>query len=167
MSHFPAGQVYSTVPAYPANKQTQDEAIATGDTCFAVYTAVVDFNVTGAVLLFTTDANRGRFFPIGINVTAVPNSQNGGTSYPPNTYIGWQNPGKSNAYDNWLSAESLQSISDNLFGSGMYDTTGLKSPIWNAYLSAPASTGVYINITRSNTVIADKRIVSIIGIYTG
>ncbi len=168
MSHFPAGQVQSDVPLYPAGQATQKLALDTGNAMYDVYSAKVTMFPTGDTLLFTTDANRGRFFPIFIGITAVFGSR-AVTSTPPNVFIGWQNPGRSNAYDNWLSNEGLQAIYDNAgqrFGAGYYDKTTLTGPSWSAFLSAPPSTPIYMRVAGTNTS-TDLRVVTIVGLYTG
>ena len=164
MSHFPAGQPYSTVQPSGTYQGTQRNPLEMGNASFATYSATLNFGVgaTDPYLLFTTEANRGRFFPTKIAIMAAVGSQNALSSSAPVVRIGWFN--RSNPYDNWVSLESCQSILDNQFGAGLYDKMTLET--WEAFLSAPPSTPVYIDLAPS-TVANDIRIVNVFGIYTG
>lgn len=163
MSHFPAGQPYSSVGPAGAGI-SQNVAMRLGNASFASYSTALNFGVgaTDPYLLFTTDANRGRFFPTKIAIMATVGAFNGLSSSSPNVRIGWFN--RSNPYDNWVSLKAIQSILDNQFGAGMYDEMELET--WEAFLSAPPSTDVYIDLAPS-TVANDIRIVNVFGIYTG
>jgi hypothetical protein len=165
MSHFPAGQPSSSLaPLAASNVVTQGRAIITGNTHFASYSTTLNFGVGGTdpYLLFTTDANRGRFFPTHIVIAAVKGAFNGLASSAPVAYIGWTSV--SNPYDNWVSNYGCQSILDNQFGAGQWDIATLQT--WQGFKSAPPSTDVYINLALSG-VANDVRTVTVFGIYTG
>ena len=159
MSFFPAGIPYNNTFGV-----RQLEAMATGENLLTSYTTTLNFGVgaTDPYLLFTTDANRGRFFPTKIAIIAVKGSSNGAVASQPITRIGWF--ARSNPYDNWVSLEACQSILANNFGAGQYDNMTLQT--WEAFLSAPPSTAVYIDLAPS-TVTNDVRTVTVFGIYTG
>lgn len=161
MSYFPAGVQYNNTSATGIR---QNEAMATAEQLFATYSTTLNFDggSTAPYLLFTTDANRGRFFPIKIAIAAVKGSSNGLSSSSPVVRIGWFN--RSNPYDNWVSAASCQSILDNTFGAGYYNNITLQT--WEAFLSAPPSTDVYLSLVPSS-VAGDFRIVTVLGLYTG
>jgi hypothetical protein len=163
MSHFPAGQPYSSVAVAGANV-SQALPMSFGNASFASYSATLNFGVgaTDPYLLFTTEANRGRFFPTKIAIMAAVGSFNGGIASTPVVRIGWF--ARSNPYDNWVSLKTVQSILDNNFGAEQYNDMDLET--WEAFLSAPPSTGIYIDLAPSTTT-NDVRIVNVFGIYTG
>lgn len=163
MSHFPAGQPVSTLAPSP-NPTTQDVAMATGNTEFASYSATLNFGVGGTdpYLLFTTDANRGRFFPTSIVITPVYPSRNGVTASAPTANIGWF--AGSNPYDNWVGNFNCISIQDTLFSSSQWTEVTLQT--WQHNKSAPPSTDVYIDLALS-TLANDYRTVTVFGLYTG
>lgn len=162
MSHFPAGQPVSALA--PGTLNTQALALATGNTAFATYSSTLNFGVgaTDPYLLFTTAADRGRFFPTKISIAAVFGASNGAVSSSPIVRIGWF--ARSNPYDNWVNQVSMQSILDNTFGAGYYNN--IDPETWEAALSAPPSTPIYCDLAPS-TVTNDIRIVTVSGFYTG
>lgn len=162
MSHFPAGQPESAA-GFPGTVYTQALALQTDRTRYAIYTATVTMNVSSAgTLLFTTDANRGRFFPVFIICTPTPSSSTAASSTGPSLRVGWF--ARSNPYDNWVNQFGLEGLGNNTFGSGNYDLPDLTT--WEAMLSAPPSTGIYAAWAAS-TAASDQRNLTIIGIYTG
>jgi len=166
MSHFPAAQPYSSVFP-PGEMITQEDAVATGNLTYATYSTALNFGVgaTDPYLFFTTASDRGRFFPIHVNITAVNGMSQGLAAVTgPVVRIGWTN--RSNPYDNWVNQVGLVAPLQDSFGPGQYDNDVELYTQWEAYKSAAPGTPIYIDLAPGSGA-ADVRVVTLVGIYTG
>lgn len=167
MSHFPAGQPYASGTGWPGTNHLQRQAIDNSNFCMAAYTATINVTTPGATaLLFTTAANRGRFFPLFVQAACVNDTRTPAGIQNPVIDVGWRNPGNAFPYDDWVNQEGLQAVASGGFGPGNYNN--LISISYRQYsLSAPASTGVYAYVRTASSATGDKRIVTVVGFYTG
>ena len=166
MSHFPAGQVRSTTPGWPGTKITQGVALGSSRVTLASYSANVNMTVSGAHVIFTTDADKGRFFPILITAYCTAGNQPGGL-YPPAVSIGW-NPGNTQPYIDWVNQEGIAGITALGYGPGNYQVPAdfpIGYTIYNA--SAPPSTNVVVYVFNTSGASIDTRTFVIWGFYTG
>lgn len=136
----------------------QDPAIQTISKClFAMVTASVDFKQTGTFHFFTTESDRGRFFPTKIVICAEHVSSSG---VAPTLDIGKNSP----SYNGWLNA-TLTAPNYLLYGSGQYEFPTLTSVTATA-TSADPGTDVYYKIDVASTSTHDTRSIILMGFYT-
>jgi len=167
MSYFPAGwpSVAGGISGGSASSRYyQERAVEDANSMLATYSAALNMGVGATTqLLFTTAADRGRFFPLHVTIAAVyGTAQSLAGVTAPTVRIGWY--ARSNPYDNWVNQVALTAPLQDSFGSGNYNIVPLET--WEAFLSAPPSTPVYLALAPGSGV-NDVRVVTVVGIYLG
>ncbi len=105
------------------------------------YVATPNLTAVGANAFFTTEANRGRFFPVDIWVCPIVNT---GTTATPTFRIGYTNSGT--VYSDWVSGQTFLSslLLNQYFEAPLKADAGGTAP--TGRYSAPPSTPVVIYV---------------------
>ena len=114
------------------------------------------------ISLYTTEASKGRFVPVAINII-MQQSFSAGTA--PTITIG----AVAATYNDIVTATTLTNISTaNGYGSGQFETPGTSLSLKaNPIVSVAPSTTIYLRISTGSTATSDRRSVSLLGFYVG
>lgn len=156
LNNPPSDLATTFVSGYALN---QKPAYLTGTNCFASASINLNVNIVSVSALFTTEINRGNFFPILVAVSCQ--EVYSGNITNPVFSIGWTSP----SYSDFIANQSLTRAQTSIttFGTGNYEifNIGTKN-------SASPGTDIKINISTVDTgAIKDVRTISIFGFYTG
>lgn len=172
MSHMPIGQASPAVR--PAGFAVSNSyGVDTANRYFATYAKDVNMETTGTYLLFTTETNRGRFFPTYVQVICQSSFAVSAPVNNPVINIGYVLTSAPN-YDEWVSQEGLSTVYGDI-GTGQWeqgvveDITGIAIRAQQDAKSAAPGTNIYLVVQQasSSSVIADIRTVVVAGFYTG